>query len=277
MTPQVTSATTQFPEGAIVVKPAFVNVTAADWPVMAGTAVWPLYTPIDDAKTKPAVVQSSLMQFDIIVKDTKSSPKTGWVFATLVYDKTVPGSGWDKMVPLGAMWGNDPNVNSAANPKAPLNENWINAKAPLYSRQTLGWGGRLSGPNDGAVNAIQVGSKTYNAYADSSCMGCHGSAEWQMKSFLLPATTYPPTFSADGVYLLSPAPGSPAWMNWFQDRAGNVPQDAGSVALDYDMVFAFKSLPLWSQATGKSVTMLARPRHQTVSPPHTNYNGMPIR
>ena len=34
------------------------------------------------------------------------------------------------------------------------------------------------------------------------------------------------------------------------DRPGTAPQDDGSVALDYDEVFAFKALPLWWKATG---------------------------
>ena len=38
----------------------------------------------------------------------------------------------------------------------------------------------------------------------------------------------------------------------FQDRPGTEPQDVGtgSVAADYDMVFAFKTLPIWWKATG---------------------------
>lgn len=79
---------------------------------MGGALQWPLYITINattgDHKT-PQLDQTSLMQFDLIVKDTKSAPKSGWVFATLVYDKDAPGSNvWDKLVPLGAMWGNDP-------------------------------------------------------------------------------------------------------------------------------------------------------------------------
>jgi hypothetical protein len=38
-------------------------------------------------------------------------------------------------------------------------------------------------------------------------------------------------------------------MRWFQDRAGNVPQDEGSTALDYDMDYAFKALPIWFNET----------------------------
>jgi hypothetical protein len=273
MTPKIETALAQIPEGGVIVKAALVDATAKDWPVMKGAANWPLYAPINNGTQVPSVTTTSFMQFDIIVKDAKSSPKTGWVFATLVYDTDKPGTGWDKMVPLGAMWGNDPDVNSTADPKAVLNENWINPKAPLYSTQTLGWGGRLSGPNDGARNGIIVGSQKMDNTPNSSCMSCHSPAEWPMKSFLLPSTTYPPTFSGD--YLVSPAPGSTDWFEWFQDRPGTQPKDAGTVALDYDMVFAFKSLPLWSKAVGKPVMLLKRSGRPAETANDLLYNGKP--
>ena len=83
------------------------------------------------------------------------------------------------MVPLGAMWGNDPGLNPEQNPAINLQENWINPSAPQYSTQTLGWGGRLSGPNDGATNDISVGGKVLINHRDSSCMSCHSPAQWQ--------------------------------------------------------------------------------------------------
>lgn len=276
MTPEITTDNAQFLDGAVIVKLAFIDATAEDWPVMDGAAQWPLFVPINDSHTPPSVTTCSLMQLDIIVKDVKSSPKTGWVFSTLVYDRNAPGDAWDKMVPLGAMWGNDPSVNSAKNPKAPLSETWINSRAPLYSRQTLGWGGRLSGPNDGAVNSFIADGQKYDNSPDSSCMSCHGPAEWTMKSFLLPSTTNPPTLDPTKQYFYSPAPGSADWMRWFQDRDGSTPQDPGQVALDYDMVFAFKSLPLWSKAIGKPVPMLTLPHSGGVQRA-LQYNGLPVR
>ncbi len=265
MKPLVTPVTTQFPEGSLIVKAAFITADPTVWPVMEGSKAWPLYITTDattgDYKT-PTVVNTYFMQFDIIVKDSKSAPKTGWVFSTLVYDKNAPGkSVWDKMVPLGAQWGNDPQANSTKNPSAPLIENWNNPAAPAYGSETLGWGGRLSGPNDGAMNDIAFTANgkqqlVKNAQ-NSSCMSCHSSAQWDvknpavgMKSFLLPTTSNPPkTTGPGGNYLVSPAPGSPQWLRWFQDRYGNVPMNAGSVAADFDMVLTFKSLPAWYSAT----------------------------
>lgn len=288
MKPNVTPVTTQFPEGSLIVKAAFVTADPTVWPVMEGTQAWPLYITADATtggyKT-PTVVNTYFMQFDIIVKDTKSAPKTGWVFSTLVYDKNAPGkSVWDKMVPLGAQWGNDPQANSTLNPSAPLLENWNNPKAPAYGSETLGWGGRLSGPNDGAMNdiAFTVNGKQQlvkNAQ-NSSCMSCHSTAQWDvknpavgMKSFLLPATSNPPQTTGPGNnYLVSPAPGSPEWLRWFQDRQGNVPMDAGSVAGDFDMVLTFKSLPAWYSATTGKPHKLSK-TDRTGTPRIMMYNG----
>ncbi len=270
MQPVITTASTQFPEGALIVKASFITADPTVWPVMEGSQAWPLYITVDattgGSKT-PKVVNTYFMQFDIIVKDSKSAPKTGWVYSTLVYDKNAPGkSVWDKMVPLGAQWGNDPQANSTRNPSAPLVENWINPAAPPYGSETLGWGGRLSGPNDGAMNdiAFTAGGKQQlvkNAQ-DSSCMSCHSTAQWDVKngrmpSFLLPATSNPPaTTGPGGNYLVSPAPGSAEWLRWFQNRKGTVPMDKGSVATDFDMVLAFKSLPAWYSATSGKKTPL---------------------
>jgi len=74
-----------------------------------------------------------------------------------------------------------------------------------------------------------------------------------MLSFLLPSPSDPPgtdqpTVTAEGALVLY-EPGSEEWKRWFQDRPGTEPQDAGQIALDYDMVFAFKSLPAWKAAT----------------------------
>lgn len=131
------------------------------------------------------------------MKDAQSSPLTGWVFSTLVYDKDASDADvWDKMVPLGAMWGNAPASSSARPNPPPLTENWINPVAPAFAEITLGWGGRLSGPNDAALNdAIIANGKKQTPVknlASSSCMSCHGPAQWPFKSSLLPTTPQPP-------------------------------------------------------------------------------------
>jgi hypothetical protein len=304
--PDVKTENFQFDEGSVIVKAAmFVSDDPKHqtnwWPVTKGAAEWPLFISVPESK-KPrpaaAVLKSYVMQFDIIVKDSISAPKTGWVFSTLVYDASVGGDAWDKMVPLGAMWGNDPDVNSALVPSPSLNETWINPAAPKYSKQTLGWGGRLSGPNDGATNDIQVGTTVEKNAPDSACMSCHSPAEWQpethkMLSFLLPSFPNPnpgppfktcPNGKPDDPYICSPAPASADWLRWFQDHAGTEPFDpnTGSVATDFDMVFAFKTLPMWWLATGPvgqpAPFAMSLLRHGVAEPKAFNeYSGAPLR
>ena len=295
--PTITTAAAQFADGAVVVKAAFSSANADVWPVMQGAKQWMVYVSTNATKhaqpsPTPQMDQASFFQFDIIVKDTKSAPATGWVFTTLVYDKDARGSDfWDKMVPLGAMWGNDPQINSANSPNEPLTQTWINPSAPAYSKMTLGWGGRLSGPNDGAVNdAVIDGSIPVVApnLPSSSCMSCHSVAEWPMKSFLLPTATdpqaFPPQGFANSDYLVMWPPGStqggsdntPAWMHWFQSRPGAVPADAGTTAFDYDMVTTFKSLNAWTAAGGAAGASLAAAR-RTIPLVGGSYNGRNFR
>jgi hypothetical protein len=262
--PIIDPATTQYAEGSITVKLAFTTADPEAWPAMEGSPSWPAYI-VTNATTgqfdKPTVQELRLLQVDVVVKDSHSAPRTGWVFTTLVYDKDRPQRSngvWDQLVPLGAQWGNDPQVNSDADAGAPLLETWINPDAPLFATETLGWGGRLSGPNDHARNDISFvvdgNRQLVRGAANSSCLSCHGASQWDVKnpavgmaSFLMPLT--PSSVGAGQPYLNSPAPGSTDWVRWFQNRKGDVPMDAGSVAGDYDLGLVFRVLPAWHEAT----------------------------
>jgi len=255
---------TQYAEGSVIVKFAFVNYSNStnDWAPLNGSVAWDVYTDVlagSQAAIKgatPTIRTLKLMQCDIIVKDTNASPVTGWVFSTLVYDNNLSGDAWDKMVPLGATWGNDPDIitlNKGAL-EAPvvvnklLEENWVNPETPLYSRSTLGWDGRLSGPNDGAVFGGKITAKdslTYNNLASVGCLGCHSTAQYKDPSFLVPLV--PPTLSE--VY----TPGSPEWLDYFKNRQGTKPKNSGTdrIGLDFDMVTSFKAIPAWKKATGR--------------------------
>jgi len=261
--PQLGGGATQYADGSITVKLAFTTAGPAEWPAMRGALAWPMMMTANATTghfDQPTLGKAYLMQVDIVVKDTQSAPQTGWVFTTLVYDRnTRPGSRgvWDQMVLLGAQWGNDPRVDSAANPGAPLQETWINPAAPLYALETLGWGGRLSGPNDHGVNDISVASGGQRVLlrraGNSSCLSCHGASQWNaanpakgMASFMMPLV--PGDSKAGAPYLNSPAPGSNEWLRWFQNRPGDLPMDTGSVAGDYDLALTFRVLPAWHEA-----------------------------
>jgi hypothetical protein len=280
MRPDLSKA--QYQEGAIIVKVALTTATQDEWSPMEGAAAW------DIGGTASDPSKAAFFQFDIIVKDSKTAPKTTWVFTTLVYDRNAKGDAWDKMIPLGAMWGNDPDINSAVNPNAVLKESVINPMAPLYATETLGYGGRLSGPNDGAIaqNAI-IDGEYVPRVAVSSCMSCHGVAENPMKSFLLPGPGISnaqggvgPTTQGDLIYLYKP--GSADFLGWFQDRPGNVPQDPGTQPLDYHMNLAFKALPLWAKYSGQNLSQVyaaapAAMRELLLNPEHSSKTGRMLK
>lgn len=263
-------AAAQFPEGAMVVKAAAVTPTPSQWPVVEGSTVWNVWRPTVADLNNPAIknpppqlVPLRVMQFDIIVKDSKASPQTGWVFTTFVYNKDAPGPGtWDKLVPLGAMWGNDPalarhasskDLGNQPDPAHPLKETWINTQgAAPYALEQLGWGGRLSGPIDVAKRHGVIytdGAPRSSTQRASSCLSCHGSAQYPFVANLYPSPnrSFPPEGSP---FLLYP-PGSPEWNRWFQNRNGKEPQNknAGAVALDYDMLVMF-ALAAFDAAAG---------------------------
>jgi len=239
--PSVEHGEAQFAEGSIIVKAAGVTATPEQWPVLKGAAKWQVYRkPFDLNGTivdeKPRVTDLRVGIFDIIIKDSVASPKTGWVFSTLVYDSNASGdSVWDRMVPLGAIWGNDPDVNSAKYPNQELMENYINPNAPAWTKVTLGYGGRMAGPFDIAVKYnVKVGGKNVTALPSSSCLSCHGTSSYisnnyHMSTFLYPAKDY--KTKPWKMY----TPGSAEWNEWFQDRAGDEPQskEKGAIALDY--------------------------------------------
>ncbi|WP_428242693.1 hypothetical protein [Gynuella sp.] len=239
--PSLSDGETQFPEGSVIIKAAAATATPEQWPVLQGAAKWQIYRKpfnlhgtIEQAP--PVVTDVRVAIFDIIVKDSIAAPQTGWVFSTLVYDRDAAGKdAWDRMVPLGAMWGNDPDVNSFQHPTMPLQETWVNPEAPAYSTVTLGYGGRLSGPFDIAVKTdVYVGEKLVPELRSSACMSCHGTVAYfpgydQMLTYFYPAKrpiTEP---------LRMHVPGSEDWNRWFQNRPGDETQStvAGAIALDY--------------------------------------------
>ncbi|OJX36693.1 MAG: hypothetical protein BGO87_12925 [Flavobacteriia bacterium 40-80] len=230
----------QFREGSVILKLAFSSLNSDKWSDMEGAPEFQIYNNNTFDKTyKYHTV--SLFQIDLIVKDSKNAPATGWMFSTLVYDKSIKSKNiLDKFIPLGGMWGNDPEVNTdisqvyyEQNPL--LKETWINNSAPYYSRETLGWGGRLSGPNDGAI-ALDgiVDGKKYERLQMTSCMSCHLPAQQKFKSFLLPAKDISKNIFYSNNDL--------NWKRYFRNLKGTESFDEGEYSFDYDMAIAFKSM-----------------------------------
>lgn len=255
-----------FPDGSVVVKAEAVTTTPQQWGVIDGASSWKVFRPsIDDQKAKrnplvPQVLTVYPVQMAIKIKDPVASPKTGWVFLAFVYDADSDGATpWDRFVPVGAMWGNDPEF--ARDPDGlpdgqTLAETWISPDRPPFTDSSLGWGGRLAGPMDVATrhNVLTPSGQRFEGddhLRASSCMSCHGVAEFPFTANLYPSPNKP--FPRDGQQFLLYDPGSEDWANWFQSRPGDQPMSGniGGMALDYDMAIMF-ALSANAEAVGQS-------------------------
>jgi hypothetical protein len=187
------NAPNSMPDGSTQVKLLFTSASAEDVPWLKGSLEWqgdinqfaggslnpvkcppPSFSCPDPAMScnlgvcflgrKISTVR--LMQMDVAVRDDRIK-ETGWAFGTFAYNVKSPGTSvWDKLMPIGLMWGNDPGVTPEMVSKGTkLKESWINPAAqPLQSKgifgggNHLGYAGRLNGPADDV---------------NSSCMSCH--------------------------------------------------------------------------------------------------------
>jgi len=204
-----------FPEGTVSIKLLFTAATPAEVPYLAGALEWDAYAYAEvQVPTNPAaprrVTTLRLLQVDLAVKDARVASTTGWVFGTFVYDGLAPGATpWERLRPVGAMWGNDPTLTVArARQGQVVAEAWINA-APDLPFQHLGWAGRLNGPVDNPA---------------SSCLSCHGTAQWPMAAPLVPPRTL--------------VPDSAEWMAWFRNIAPGETFSPGTLSLDHALQLA---------------------------------------
>lgn len=226
--PDITVTSTQFPEGTVVAKLAMTSLPIEQVPSLENAPSWWIYRNrvIDGCSNSPSQgplqwIEVRLMQMDVIVKNQRLAPETGWVFGTLAYNQDADPRGWDgdpateawyQSSAVGAMWGNDPGVT----PGNPLEQSIINPQISAVNKALLGYGGRLSGPIDG-------GQPQTGATPGSSCMSCHGTAQSPVDFALL----VPPEGLTEQEL-----------MKWFQNRPGDVPFTAGNIATDYDFVIA---------------------------------------
>ena len=191
---------TRFPDGTVSVKLLFTQATVQQVPYLEGAFEWQAHTTaVGDRERKIRTLR--LLQIDIAVRDTRADDTTGWVFGTFAYDKDAAGdTPWDRMVPVGLMWGNDPTVLPGGG--GTLKETWINPESRAGRR--VGWGGRLNGPVDNPV---------------SSCLSCHSTAQ-------IPTTSpmVPPNDATDEQRL-----------HWFRNIKAGEAFDMGSTSLDYSL------------------------------------------
>ena len=197
----------ELPPGSLVVKYVFVTGDDTQLPMLKGAPTWQAHINCTIRRDERRCIRPvRLIQMDIAVRDEQVKDTTSWVMTTLVYDRDAPGrTGWDRMVPLGVQWGNDPGVTPADIARgAKLKETVIFADAPKYAMERLGWAGRLNGPTD---------------LKGSACLSCHSTASWPD-----PPRFTPPKGADDTTRL-----------KWFRNLKPDEPFLPGRVSLDYSL------------------------------------------
>jgi len=202
-----------FPIGTVVAKLLFTTAPVGEVPFLTNPIEWLAYTTKEFMPvTSPRVMSTvRFIQMDIMVRDPRAKETGGWVFGTFVYNGALANPNlWLNAVPVGIMWGNDPEVTSFSdsNPRPTktvinpeLKHTIINTSADLPPMH-LGWGLRLNGPVDNTM---------------SSCQSCHATAQFPQITPILASMS-----TKDGKPL---TPSDPEWMRWFRrgGRKGGVP------------------------------------------------------
>jgi hypothetical protein len=201
--PVVPTSDLRFDEGAVIGKLLFTTAGADQMPVLQNMPVWtanisdPAFckcTPKAGDSACNMAEQSEqcprsltkwttlrLLQFDIAIKDRRA-PDTGWVYGTFVADGQYAAgekNPWNRIAPLGMMWGNDPPPSGAYAISTPAN-----TRANGFAEEVIFWDtvDRLN-VGGGSILAKRPGhlgcNNRLNGPADnanSSCMSCHGTA-----------------------------------------------------------------------------------------------------
>jgi hypothetical protein len=205
----------KFPIGAVSVKLIFTEAPVAEVPYLAGSVEW--QADINRANNAGARPTLRLLQMDVAVRDSRASSTTGWVFGTFVYDSSAAGATpWDKLVPVGLMWGNDPTLIGTT---TALRETRINAS--LQIPQHLGFEKRLNGPIDNPR---------------SSCTSCHSTAQIQADLSRTARAAIPPANATLQTLRL-----------YFRNIKSGQPFDAGALPLDYSLQLQ-NGIANWAQA-----------------------------
>lgn len=208
-------AVAKFPVGAVSVKLIFTEAPVSQVPYLAGSVEWQAdINRANNAGPRPTL---RLLQVDVAVRDSRATSTTGWVFGTFVYDGNAPGATpWDRLVPVGLMYGNDP---TKVRTNQALAESKINAG--LQIPQHLGFEKRLNGPVDNPR---------------SSCLSCHSTAQINTNLSRQSRDAIPPANASLATLKL-----------YFRNIKSGVPFDAGALSLDYSLQLQ-NGIANWAQA-----------------------------
>lgn len=206
-----------FPIGAVIFKLLFTDASVAEVPYLENSIEWDAIVAVNFDSDKRVVRKLRLIQMDFMIREDVARAPRGWVFGTFVYNgKLARPRKWDNLVPVGIQWGDDPAVTTGEIVEHPvktqinpaLKETIINDDASVLPPMHLGWGGRLNGPVD---------------HPASSCMSCHGTAQ------------YPVLSASNPKFMMtnSPAVGGKEWMRWFENRKFAEPFDEMARSADF--------------------------------------------
>lgn len=209
----------RFEVGTVVFKLLFTQAAGDQVPYLDPPVEWTAYAETSASNQTRSVQKLRLLQMDIMVRDDRVNQinGTGWVFGTYCYNgKVASQNAYEKLVPVGLQWGNDPDrTEDHVNQKPEetkrnlrLNETVINPSAELPP-QHLGWNGRLNGPAD---------------YYASSCMSCHATAQYPVQRHQNPDF---------GTRKVQHGPGE--WMNWFRNLKCGEPFSEYSNSTDFSL------------------------------------------
>ncbi|MFV3073177.1 hypothetical protein [Niveispirillum fermenti] len=222
-----------FPDGTVVAKLLFTTLDESQVPYLTNPVSWNAYVYQADVPGMPApptpgqrvTAKVHLLQMDIMVRDSRLDKQGGWVFGTYVYNGRMgKANPWENLVPVGLMWGNNPEVTvSHTNPtptatriNPAITETIINPDTRELPPMHLGWNSRLNGPADNSA---------------SSCMSCHSTAQYPAISAIMPQFNNPafPT-PPDG------QDAGPEFMLWFRNIPwGQAFNKGHAVSLDFSL------------------------------------------
>lgn len=202
----------KFPNNTVAIKLLFTTASVSEVPYLKGAYEWDAF--IYDEQSEPtnprgrrSIHKVRLIQIDLAIRDRRVNETTGWVFGTFVYNGNVDGdTPWQKMIPVGLMWGNDPDVSISSARKGHTVKESVFNDSNSVPFQHLGYAGRLNGPVDNPI---------------SSCLSCHATAEWPSKMQFTPPR--------------KSLPDSPEWMKWFRNVKAGEPFSEGAQSLDYSL------------------------------------------
>jgi hypothetical protein len=245
-----------FPVGTVFAKLLFTDAPQGTDKVafLENPLSWNAYiTDNFQTSTKRSVHKVNLLQMDIAVRDANAEGPglTGWVFGTFVYNGQLNKKNkFMNLVPVGLMWGNDPQDRTNTTNPFPPTRTQVNPKLKQtvifagkdLPPQHLGWNGRLNGPAD--LNT-------------TSCMSCHITAQYPQITSLVPDGAVP-----DG----GKAPPQPAswdqWMKWFQNIPQGTSMDPRSYSTDYSfqVSMSLTNFYKFQQIKGLMADQYAQPR-----------------